>query len=302
MTTTGLTAAGVVKKYKHFQLGPIDLKLEPGSATGLLGANGAGKTTLLNCLAGQMKPNHGSIQWMGQEISPQNWRIREHIGFVTEYPSLYETLSARDHLLFASHVFQNWDAGFAEEWLKKFELPPKQKIKEYSKGMKVKLSILIAISHRADLLLLDEPTSGLDPDTRYEMQGHFSDLVSSGNVCILLSSHLFEDIENVTRDVKIINKGKLTHAFSMANLKNYIYVESDPLEEEEKTSSIAPSSVFTWSKGKRVCQIMKREEFELSKDKISFSSSRMARLEDIYFGSQGENHAGAQDFRLNLNQ
>ena len=146
MTTTGLTAVGVIKKYKNFQLGPIDINLKPGSATGLLGANGAGKTTLLNCLAGQMAPNEGEIQWADQKISLRNWKIREHLGFVTEYASLYETVSAHDHLLFASRIFQNWDSGFAAEWLKKFNLPPHQKVKEYSKGMKVKLSILIAIS------------------------------------------------------------------------------------------------------------------------------------------------------------
>lgn len=302
MIKHGLTAVGVVKKYSHFQLGPINLQLEPGSATGLLGANGAGKTTLLNCLAGQMNPNEGEIHWKDEKISLSNWKIRERLGFVTEYPSLYETVTARDHLLFASHIFQNWDASFAEEWLKKFDLPPKQKIREYSKGMKVKLSILIAISHRADLLLLDEPTSGLDPDTRYEMQGHFRDLVSSGNVCILLSSHLFEDIENVTRDVKIINKGKLTHAFSMDDLKDYVYIESDPVEEEKDDLHNVPFSVFTWEKGQCLCQILKKEEFERSKGKFNFSSSRMARLEDIYFGSRGKNNPGSQDFKINISE
>ena len=300
MTTSGLTAAGVVKKYKNFQLGPVDLSLAPGSATGLLGANGAGKTTLLNCLAGQMRPDLGSIHWMGQEISLRNWKIRENLGFVTEYPSLYETLTAQDHLLFASHIFQNWDSQFAAEWLKKFDLPPKQKIKEYSKGMKVKLSILIAISHKADLLLLDEPTSGLDPDTRFEMQDHFRDLVSTREVCILLSSHLFEDIENVTRDVKIISKGLLTHDFSLASLKNYVYIESDPPGENEEPALQPVSPAFTWTKGPRKCQILRKNEFEQFKNELNFTSSRMARLEDIYFGSQGQNGQKSQDFKLNL--
>ncbi len=298
MTTSGLTAAGLVKKYRHFQLGPVDINLEPGSATGLLGANGAGKTTLLNCLAGQMTPDEGEIHWEGQQISLRNWKIREHLGFVTEYPSLYETVTARDHLLFASHIFQNWDTDFAEKWLKKFDLPPKQKIKEFSKGMKVKLSILIAISHRADLLLLDEPTSGLDPDTRFEMQDHFRDLVSTREVCILLSSHLFEDIENVTRDVKIISKGKLTHDFSLESLKNYVYIESDPPGESEEPASQPISPAFTWTKGRRKCQVLKKEEFEKFKSQLSFTSSRMARLEDIYFGCQAGNGPESQDFKL----
>lgn len=289
MTFSGLSAAGVIKKYKHFQLGPIDLRLEPGSATGLLGANGAGKTTLLNCLAGQMAPNEGAIQWQGQQISLRNWKVREHIGFVTEYPSLYETLSAQDHIQFASHIFQNWDSEFASEWLKKFKLPPKQKVKEYSKGMKVKLSILIAISHRANLLLLDEPTSGLDPDTRFELQGYFSELVSAREVCLLLSSHLFEDIENVTKDVKIIRDGRITHGFSLKDLDKYVYVESGGSEDftvqaESNFPSVNPA--FSWKKGSRECLLFKKDEFESIRESNDFTGIRQARLEDIYFGSQ----------------
>ena len=300
MTTSGLTVVGVIKKYKNFQLGPIDINLSPGSATGLLGANGAGKTTLLNCLAGQMATDDGKIHWGDQKISLRNWKIREHLGFVTEYPSLYETVSAQDHLSFASHIFQNWDAGFAAKWLKKFDLPPKQKVKEYSKGMKVKLSILIAISHQADLLLLDEPTSGLDPDTRFEMQEHFRDLVSTREVCILLSSHLFEDIENATEDVKIISKGKMKHEFSLEDLKDYIYIELDPPEDHGKPASIPTSPAFTWKKGPSECQLLRKEEFERIKDALDFSCSRMARLEDIYFGSQRTSDSDAPDFKPNF--
>ena len=296
MTTSGLAAVGVIKSYKNFQLGPINISLEPGTATGLLGANGAGKTTLLNCLAGQMKPDEGRIHWGDKEISLRNWKIRENLGFVTEYPSLYETVSARDHLLFASHVFQNWDAEFAAEWLKKFDLPPKQKVKEYSKGMKVKLSILIAISHQADLLLLDEPTSGLDPDTRFEMQDHFRDLVSTREVCILLSSHLLEDIENVTRDVKIISKGKITHEFALQDLDGYVYAETDnPLTpDQSKTSAAAP--VFTWKKGSCECLLFKKEDIELLKDSCKFTGIRKARLEDMYFGSQSMKNVNNSKF------
>lgn len=287
MTSSGLTAIGVVKKYRHFQLGPVDLSLSPGSAAGLLGANGAGKTTLLNCLAGQMRVNAGSIRWMGEEISLKNWRIREHIGFVTEYPSLYENLSARDHLSFVSNIFSNWDDDFASRWLEKFDLPPGQKIKEYSKGMKVKLSILIAISHRASLLLLDEPTSGLDPDTRFEIQGHLRELVSSREVCLLISSHLFEDIENVAREVKIISRGKLTDEFSLEELDQYIYVESSGLPDSHETSSLESADpVYSWKKGGSECHLFRKQDFESIEGSKQFTGIRKARLEDMYFGTQ----------------
>jgi len=289
MTSSGLTAIGVVKKYKHFQLGPIDLHLEPGSATGLLGANGAGKTTLLNCLAGQMRPDGGEIRWMGEEISLKNWRVRDHIGFVTEYPSLYENLTARDHLLFVSNIFSNWDHEFAATWLERFQLPPGQKIREYSKGMKVKLSILIAISHRADLLLLDEPTSGLDPDTRFEIQGHLRELVASKDVCLLLSSHLFEDIENAAADVKIISGGKIIHEFPLEDLDDYVYAESSGLEDPLDSDTMEHPDlipVFTWRKGSGNCLLFRKGDAPQLKDSKRFTGLRKARLEDIYFGTQ----------------
>jgi len=254
---------------------------------------------LLNCLAGQMAPNEGTIHWDDQEISLRNWKIRERLGFVTEYPSLYETVSAQDHIRFASYIFQNWDSEFAELWLKKFNLPPKQKIKEYSKGMKVKLSILIAISHRADLLLLDEPTSGLDPDTRFEMQEHFRDLASAREVCLLLSSHLFEDIENATREVKIIGNGQILHEFSLADVESYLYAEIDPKPDKEKMN-LPPISAFSWKRGSRECHLIKRAEFEKSGETSIFSGIRKARLEDIYFACQCRKPFPASDPEHNL--
>jgi len=286
MTTPKLRASGIVKKFRHFQLGPIDIQLSPGTATGLLGANGAGKTTLLNCLAGQMSPDVGTISWGNREISLSNWKVREHIGFVGEIPSLYDSLSAQDHLLFASRIFENWDHAFAEKWLKKFDLPPRQKVHEYSKGMKVKLSILIAISHRADLLLLDEPTSGLDPDTRYEMQLHFRDLVATREVCMLLSSHLFEDIENVTSEVKIINRGKIVRHLQLSDLDNLIYIELDSPDETRKLYIPTDGLAFAWKKGARECLLLKKDELPRIQKLAQCSSYRKARLEDFYFGSQ----------------
>lgn len=288
MKDFGLTVINLRKNYKRFQLGPINFRLDPGQSVGLLGANGGGKTTLLNCLAGQMSPSTGSVCWKDEEISLRNWKIREKIGFVTEYPTLYETVSARDHLLFASGVFENWDQNLAKLWSKKFELPLKQKVKEFSKGMKVKLSLLIAISHQAELLILDEPTSGLDPDTRFEIQQFFRELVDSRKICLILSSHLFEDIENITNDIKIIDKGKIIHEFEQDELRQYIYTEtSTGIALHNPT--IIDSSELWWERGSTLCHIMTKSGFEKIMNLNTFNNTRDARVGDIYFGIRQRN-------------
>ncbi len=211
-----LEVSGLVKKFPRFQLGPIDLEVEPGSACGLLGPNGAGKTTLLNCLAGQLTSDGGEARWGGQPIARANWMLRENIAFVPEHPRLYEGLTVEQTLWFCARIFQSWDRGFVSEWVGRFGLPLQSRVRVLSKGLGVKLHLLIGLAHSAQLLLLDEPTAGLDPESRVELQEYVRSLISDRGVCALISSHLFQDIEAMTTEFRVIRNGRLVLGSTLA--------------------------------------------------------------------------------------
>ncbi|MEJ2146365.1 MAG: ABC transporter ATP-binding protein [Acidobacteriota bacterium] len=215
-----LVVRDLVKGFPGFQLGPIGLEITPGTACGLLGPNGAGKTTLLNCLAGQLTPDAGEMLWNGVRISRANWRLRESIAFVPEQPKLYDGLTVEQTLRFCSAVFQSWDREFVSEWLVKFGLPLKKRVRVLSKGLTVKLHLLIGLAHSARLLLLDEPTAGLDPESRVELREHIRALINDREVCALISSHLFQDIEAMATDFSIIRSGNLVFGSSLEEISD----------------------------------------------------------------------------------
>ena len=211
---------GLVKKFPGFQLGPIDLEIPAGSACGLLGPNGAGKTTLLNCLAGQLTPDRGEALWSGSRVSRDNWTLRESIAFVPEQPKLYDGLTVEQTLRFCSAIFQFWDREFVSKWLVKFGLPLKKRVRVLSKGLTVKLHLLIGLAHSARLLLLDEPTAGLDPESRVELQEHIRALINDREVCALISSHLFQDIEAIATEFRIIRSGELVFGSALEEIRD----------------------------------------------------------------------------------
>ncbi len=201
----------LVKRYGHFQLGPVTLDLSCGTAYGLLGPNGAGKTTLLNCMAGQSRLNCGRIYFEHQEVLWGDWRVRERIGFLRETPLLYDELSVEQTLRFASCMYPTWDRDFVRSWQERLRLDGRKKVRHLSRGMRVKLAILAGLAHGSRLLLLDEPTAGLDPEGRADLQSLLRELVRERGACLLLSSHLFEDMELSCDEIKILREGRIIH-------------------------------------------------------------------------------------------
>lgn len=210
---------GLVKRYPGFQLGPVTLELDPGEAYGLLGPNGAGKTTLLNCLACQSRLDAGSFRWRGRPVHWGDWRYRGEISFVRETPALYEGLTAGQLLRFASRIYPAWDDRFARDWQARLHLPTDRKVGAFSKGMRVKLSLLVALAHGARLILLDEPTAGLDPDARADLHALLRQLVEKQRACLLISSHIFEDIESVCDEVMILHQGAIVFSSRLSELR-----------------------------------------------------------------------------------
>jgi ABC-2 type transport system ATP-binding protein len=204
-----LVVDGLVRRYRDFQLGPLTFDVNAGRVCGLLGANGAGKTTLLACLAGQASLHQGSVAWRGRPIVRGDWRYREAVTYVRDVPALYDELTVSQMMAFAGRVYRTWNPETADQLLERFALDPRKPVKALSRGMKVKLALLLGVSHDVSLLLLDEVTAGLDPGARDDVQEFLRRVAAERGVCVMLSSHLFEDIERAADEVMILRGGQI---------------------------------------------------------------------------------------------
>ena len=194
---------GLEKHYPGFDL-KIDLTLPRGCILGLVGENGAGKSTTIRMLLGMTKPDGGSLRVLGKELAD-----KEEIGVVLDEPAFPECLSPRQLGKVMAGIFRGWDQAAYEKLLQKLSLPTDKKFKDFSRGMKMKLSIAVALSHRPRLLVLDEPTSGLDPVVRDEVVELFADFTRDEEHSVLISSHIVSDLEKICDYVAFLHKGRL---------------------------------------------------------------------------------------------
>lgn len=207
---TKLAAAlrGIEKRYPGFTLGPLDLEIPAGSIVGLVGENGAGKTTALKILCGVNPATGGEVQLLGG--TPQDPAVRARIGVVFEEAYFYESLTAAQIGRCMAGIFgERWDAALYARILQRFGLEEKKKVKTYSRGMRMKLSLATALAHRPELLVLDEPTSGLDPVVRGEILDLFLDFIQDETHSIILSSHITGDLEQVADSIAYLHHGNL---------------------------------------------------------------------------------------------
>lgn len=209
MTENALELRGLVKEYKGFRLGPVDLTLPTGCIMGLIGENGAGKTTTLNMILDLIQPTSGEIKVLGKD-KKDNFRLtKEDLGVVLDEANFPDPFKIKQVEHIMAGLYKNWDKGAFENYVNRFGLPENKKVKAFSKGMKVKLSIAIALSHKAKLLILDEPTSGLDPIIRDEIVDIFYEFTRNQENSILISSHITSDLERLCDYVAFLHKGKL---------------------------------------------------------------------------------------------
>ena len=203
--TNCIELKGLVKKYKTFTLGPIDLTVPGGSILGLIGENGAGKTTLIKSMLGVVNPSGGEVRLLGTDSD----HAKEDIGVVMDNCFFSEYLRVKDVDAVLSRVYRGWDKGLFRDYLDKFGLFGAKNIKELSRGMRMKLSLAAALAHRPKLLLLDEATAGLDPVVRDEILDEFLDFVSDEDHGILISSHITSDLEKAADYIAYLHEGKL---------------------------------------------------------------------------------------------
>jgi ABC-2 type transport system ATP-binding protein len=204
-----LEVNGLVKRYKDFSLEKVTFSLPEGYIMGFIGQNGAGKSTTIKAIMNLVPFEAGDIKIFGLDNKDHTVELRNKIGYVSEEQYFYEKMSVDWTGKFIGSFYPNWDQHYFEKLLNQFKVEKTKKIKELSKGMKVKLSMALALAHHPKLLILDEPTSGLDPVIRNELLELFLDLIQDEKTSILFSSHITSDIEKVADYITIINDGKV---------------------------------------------------------------------------------------------
>lgn len=196
----------LTKNYKGFKLDNISLTLPSGCIIGFIGENGAGKSTTIRSILGMVKPDSGEIKIMGKDMDST---LKNDIGVVLDEVGLPSVVNVKDVNRMMKKFYKNWDEKQFFDYIKRFSLPENKKFGEYSKGMKMKLGIAVALSHHARLLILDEPTSGLDPLVRDEIIDILNDFTREDDHSILISSHIVSDLEKICDYIAFIHNGKL---------------------------------------------------------------------------------------------
>ena len=209
MNRNALTVSRLTKKYETFTLSDISFEVPQGTIAGLIGENGAGKSTTLKSILGLIHKDKGEISVLGNPIEELQPEIRENIGVVFDGTNFSEELTPKKLNKVLKGVYRSWDEEYFFALLQKMSLPVAKKIKSFSKGMKAKLSIVVAFAHHPKLLILDEATSGLDPIVRDDILDMFLDFVQDEENSILVSSHITSDLEKVADYIIFIHEGRL---------------------------------------------------------------------------------------------
>lgn len=197
------------KEYKGFKLKNVDLCLPCGCIMGLIGENGAGKSTTIKLLLDIIEKDAGSVKIFGKDMETDAVEIKNDIGVVLDEPVFSPLLNAGEINKIMKYTYSNWEEDRFFSLLKRFNIDEKKRFKAYSKGMKMKMSIAVALSHNAKLLVLDEPTSGLDPIIRDEIVDIFYEFTRNPSNSVLISSHIVSDLEKLCDYVAFIHKGEL---------------------------------------------------------------------------------------------
>lgn len=209
MTENVLEVKNLVKRYKDFTLDQVSIDLPRGTITGLIGPNGAGKTTTIQLIMNMIKKNSGEIRIFGLDYARAEKEIKNRVGYVGEEQYFYQNRTIKWTEKFVSEFFDRWDREVFAAFVRQFGLPTNKKIKKFSKGMKVKLSFAIALSHNPELLILDEPTSGLDPVVRREILDLLLELKRKRELSVFLSSHITDDLYRISDHIAYMVDGKI---------------------------------------------------------------------------------------------
>lgn len=204
-----LELIGVSKHYRDFSIRNLNLSLERGYIMGFVGPNGAGKSTTIKLIMNLVRKDGGEIRLFGLDHVKHERAVKERIGFVYDEHPFYEELTVEEMKNVIRPFYRKWDEGRFRHYVKEFELPLNRPVKNLSKGMKMKFSLAVALSHDAELFLLDEPTSGLDPLVRAELLDILQTVIQDGDKSVLFSTHITSDLDKIADFITIIHNGEI---------------------------------------------------------------------------------------------
>ena len=210
MSENALELRHVSRRLGDFELRDVNLTLPKGCILGLVGENGAGKSTTIRLLTGELRPDGGTVSVLDAEPGSPDFRaVKERLGVVLDDAWFPEILNARQVGTMMAMTYESWDAELYESYLARFALPREKNFKDYSRGMRMKLAIAVALAHRPEVLLLDEATAGLDPIVRDEVLEIFREFSEAEDHAILISSHILSDLEKLCDYIAFLHQGKL---------------------------------------------------------------------------------------------
>ena len=207
MEKNNILVRDLCKQFDEFLLDHVSFQVPKGRIVGFIGENGAGKSTTINLILDELIKDNGQIQIFGREHTSSS--VKEDIGVVFDECNFHDVFNVSDIEKILSGVYKSWDSSLYRQYLKKFKIPERKQIGSFSKGMKMKLSIICAMAHKPKLLILDEATTGLDPVVRDEMLDLFLEFIQDEECSIFFSSHITSDIQKIADYVILIHQGKI---------------------------------------------------------------------------------------------
>ena len=273
----------LTKQYPGFALKDVSFQIPEGSVVGFIGENGAGKSTTIKVILDLIKRDGGEITLLGEPDGAKDETLKEQIGVVFDENCFPDYLNRRDVNRMLKAIYRGWQEERFGKLCDRFGLPGKQMIKEYSRGMKMKLSIAAAMSHQARLLILDEALSGLDPVVRAEILDMLREFVMDERHTVFLPSHITSDIEKIADYILLIHKGEIL-----------LYEDRDTLLEKyalircsaEEAAKLNPAIVVGVRRGRFDTEVLvrSREGLEANEHLVMDRAS----LEDILLYTAGE--------------
>lgn len=220
----------IVKKYPSFELKNVSFGLESGRITGFIGRNGAGKTTTIKAMLNMIHPDGGTVRYFSKSFVGNEAEIKKRIGYSAGTVSWYPRKKIRDIVDIVKRFYDTWDEEAYHNYLDLFAIDENKTPLELSEGMKVKVNLMLALAHKAEVLILDEPTSGLDPFSRNELLEIFTEL-RNHSAAVFFSTHIVSDIEKCADDIVYIAKGKIVAAMPKADFIRLYSEAGESLED-----------------------------------------------------------------------
>jgi len=244
MNEPAITVTGLHKAYKKNQevIKDLAMTVPKGAVYALLGKNGVGKSTTIRMLMGQLQPDAGAIRVLGCDPIRDGVKMKRKVAYVAENQRLYDWMTMMDLINFTRSFYPQWNDADCSRLLKKFELPPDGRIKDFSRGMYTKATLLAALCREPELLILDDPTLGLDTAARREFMSGVVEAIHEFDRTVIFSTHIIPEIEGLVDYVGIMSEGKLTVEEPLDTLKEELREVRLPMAERDKLAALPGAS------------------------------------------------------------